>query len=44
MITIRDYIEGKADIALGSFGVPKTQRAKMKEEKPEPKEKEQKEE
>jgi hypothetical protein len=30
MITIRDYIEGKADLALGAFGVPLTQKATKK--------------
>ena len=30
MITIRDYIEGRADLALGAFGVPLTQKATKK--------------
>jgi hypothetical protein len=30
MITIRDYVEGKADLALGAFGVPITQKATKK--------------
>lgn len=27
MITLREYLDGKADLAIASFGVPQTQRA-----------------
>lgn len=33
MITVRDYIDGKADLALGAFGVPLTQKATKEAQK-----------